>query len=205
MQNANLFGELSPSTIGGGGGTLNLQEKTVNPSKLTVEVTPDEGFDGMSKVTVNYIKLQQKQVTPTNVTQVITPDSGFDGLSLVGVAAASGLDLKGLFDRVTTLQSYDTSSENPYSSDCIFECEFPILTRIDCAKYIYALMGLHKLKAVHFKQFVELVNYQGYSPFPDFDHAVTVYVPSNLLATYQADANWTDLLTYNPNLSLVGE
>ena len=66
-------------------------------------------------------------------------------------------------------------------------------------------MGLTKLKAVHFKQFVELANYQGYSPFPDFSHAVTVYVPSNLLATYQADANWTDLLTYNPNLSLVAE
>lgn len=199
-----LKGELSPSTIGGGG-TLNLQEKTVNPTRNIQEVTADEGYDALSKVTINNIKLQQKAVTPTDVSQFIMADAGYDGLLSISVDAAAGGRLKNFFDDVTALPSYSNSADNIYKTDNVYECVFPRLASIDCQNNVPALWGMKNLKAVHFKQFVELANYQQVSPFPYTTQTITIYVPSFALQSFQDDANWKDVLTYNTNLSLVAE
>lgn len=64
---------------------VTLQEKTVNPTTSVQNVTPDENYDGLSKVIVNAIQTQTKSATPTKGAQNITPDSG-KFLSSVSVA-----------------------------------------------------------------------------------------------------------------------
>lgn len=48
------LGNAITGTASGGGGTINLQEKTgVNPSTSSQTITPDSGYDGLSSVQIN--------------------------------------------------------------------------------------------------------------------------------------------------------
>ena len=60
-----------------------LEEKTVNSSTLSQEVLPGEGFDGLSKVTVEPYTLDSKTVNSSTSQQTVT--SSADGLSKVTV------------------------------------------------------------------------------------------------------------------------
>ena len=56
---------------------VNLQEKTTNPATTAVEVTPDSGFDGLSKVTVNPVD--------SNIDPNIVPENIKTGVTILGV------------------------------------------------------------------------------------------------------------------------
>ena len=64
----------------------NLQTKTATANG---DISPDDGYCGLEKVTVNVPAptLQTKTVTPTKSQQTVTPDSNYNGLSQVIVNA----------------------------------------------------------------------------------------------------------------------
>lgn len=72
----------------GGGGSPELQTKTVGPSTSQQLIVPDTGFDGLSQVTVTPALLETKSVTPSTSQQTITPSSGYYGMGQVTVSGA---------------------------------------------------------------------------------------------------------------------
>lgn len=73
-------------TYEGDGGTVVLQNKTVNSSTSSQVITYDADYDGLSSVTVNPYVLDSKSIYPSTIGQIVT--SNADGLSSVTVNAA---------------------------------------------------------------------------------------------------------------------
>lgn len=71
----------------GGGGEPTLQNKSASPRTYSQSITPDSGYDGLSKVSISAMSMQSKDVTPSDEPQTIYPSSGYDGLSSVMVGA----------------------------------------------------------------------------------------------------------------------
>jgi hypothetical protein len=70
-----------------GGGTIQLQDKSVTPSSSQQVITADSPYDGLRQVTVGAVSLQSKSVVLSSSSQTITPDSGYTGLDQVNVPA----------------------------------------------------------------------------------------------------------------------
>ena len=85
--------ELLPSEMADGISNIpsvgNYQEKVVSPTDETVVVLPDDGYSGLTRVTVTAVEMQEKSVNPTTSAQTVEPDSDKTGLSRVNVSAVA--------------------------------------------------------------------------------------------------------------------
>lgn len=98
--------------ISGGGGTY--QEKTVSASESQQEIIADDGYDALSKVTINAAKLQSKALHPqTGAPSIATPDAGYYGfktvvLSPVTKSIDSNIQAENIKSGVSILGVYGT-------------------------------------------------------------------------------------------------
>lgn len=102
--------------------TVNNQNKTVDSSTTSQTVTPDNGYTGLSSVTVNPYTLQYKakELEPSyrnddsrGAVVKVEPDDGYDGLSAFQYRLPSILTSK-TFDASTGNQTYVTNTANTY-------------------------------------------------------------------------------------------
>ena len=132
------------------------QEKTTQATAFPVSVTPDVGYDALTKVTVTApanlsagnIKsgvniagvtgsyapaLQTKVTTPTAFPSVVNVDSGYDGMTKVTVNAPSNLSSSNIRNGVSIAGITGTyTGESPSSqSKSVTPSSFPLTVRPD--------------------------------------------------------------------------
>ena len=74
------------------GGVVTLQEKTVTASASgAVSVSPDSGYNGLSKVTVNQVLLQDRTITPASLPYTVSHTGSYVGLRRATINKDSNL------------------------------------------------------------------------------------------------------------------
>lgn len=72
--------------------TPSLQSKTATPSTSQQTITADNGYDGLSQVTVSAIQTETKTATPSTSQQTVTPTSGKFLTQVTVSAVTSSID-----------------------------------------------------------------------------------------------------------------
>lgn len=114
-----------------------LQSKTATPTTSQQVIQPDNGYDGLSKVTISAIQTQTKSATPTTSAQNVTPDAGkyLTQVSVGAVTAAidSNIQAGNIKQGVTILGVTGTlsgggSTLNPTAGD------YPVVENADIGR-----------------------------------------------------------------------
>ena len=114
---------------------LLAQEKTVRPQATAQEVTPDNGYNGLSKVTIQAMNMQAKTgVAPRSYGYTVYADGGYDGMSSVSINAVTsdvdgniqpenirkGVSILGVIGTYEVVPVYENLSVSPSKQEQVF-------------------------------------------------------------------------------------
>ena len=85
----NKISNVTVAFDGSGTSSFTLQSKSVSPTESTQTVSPDSGYDGLSKVTVGAIQTETKTITSNGT---VTPSSGKYLKQVTVNVPSSGID-----------------------------------------------------------------------------------------------------------------
>lgn len=156
--------------------TLQTKTVTITPDTATMDVTPDAGYDGLSKVTINMSAINQK----INELKGAMVNSDLDDV-LDGSATAFASD-------ATTIREYV----------CYYYMDLKTV-KLNNATYIgscaFGNSGLTTL-TISTNQVCTLASTTALDGTPIANGYGHIYVPSSLVASYKADSNWSVYADY---------
>lgn len=156
--------------------TLQTKTVTITADTATMDVTPDAGYDGLSKVTINMSAINQK----INELKGAMVNSDLDDV-LDGSATAFASD-------ATTIREYV----------CYYYMDLKTV-KLNNATYIgscaFGNSGLTTL-TISTNQVCTLASTTALDGTPIANGYGHIYVPSSLVASYKADSNWSVYADY---------
>lgn len=156
--------------------TLQTKTVTITADTATMDITPDAGYDGLSKVTINMSAINQK----INELKGAMVNSDLDDV-LDGSATAFASD-------ATTIREYV----------CYYYMDLKTV-KLNNATYIgscaFGNSGLTTL-TISTNQVCTLASTTALDGTPIANGYGHIYVPSSLVASYKADSNWSVYADY---------
>ena len=212
---AALLLELKAKIEEGGGSTL--EEKSIAPnfSSGDVVLTPDEGYDGFSQVTIekdtdliaSNIKKDVNIFGVTGSYEVV--DTQFKDLVERNISSVSDNTVTKVSDYVfyycTSLTSVSLPNASSIGYYAFQQCSKLTSISLPNASSIkeYAFYSCTKLTTLIIRTsevcVLNSINVFQYTPFASGKAGGALYVPQALIASYQANTTWNSLLTGNAN------
>ena len=125
--------------LGGSGGDVTLQTKTITPTESTQYATPDAGYDGLSRVTVNPIP--SSYIVPSG-TKTITTNGTHDVTAYASASVNVGGDAPQLQSKTVSYTPSETAQTETVSPDNGYDGLSSVAVNVGAVSSTYVGSGI---------------------------------------------------------------